>query len=73
MDQENEQKASEQEASDLWQDIQDVKLDLAVQTATQAGAQATQAAALSGLAMTVGAGFVAFVLGMFLGININKT
>jgi hypothetical protein len=79
---------------EMQEDIQTVKRDLAVQAATQAGAQATQAAtqagqaattaavqagqattmaaAQGGLAMTVGAGFVAFVIGIFLGLAINK-
>jgi hypothetical protein len=71
------------ESNDVQQDVQDLRHDLDVQAATQAGAQstqaatqagqaATQAAAVSGVAAAVGSGFVAFVVGIFLGIAIVK-
>ena len=44
----------------------------ATQAATQAGQAATQAAAVSGLAAAVGSGFVAFIVGIFLGMAIVK-
>jgi hypothetical protein len=79
MDQEH----SMQNDTDLRQELETVKRDLAVQTATQAGAQATQAAtqagaqatqaaAVSGLAMAVGSGFITFIIGIFVGLTINK-
>jgi len=40
--------------------------------ATQAGAQTTQAAAHAGTWTTMAAGSVALVVGMFLGLTINK-
>ena len=46
--------------NELKQELDTVKCDLAVQTATQAGAQATQAAAVA----------VAFVVGLFLGMTV---
>ena len=49
--------------NELKQELDTVKCDLAVQTATQAGAQATQAAA-------VVSGAVAFVVGLFLGMAV---
>jgi hypothetical protein len=71
------------ENNDVQQDVQDLRHDLDVQAATQAGAQstqaatqagqaATQAAAVSGVAAAVGSGFVAFVVGIFLGMAIVK-
>jgi ElaB/YqjD/DUF883 family membrane-anchored ribosome-binding protein len=44
----------------------------ATQAATQAGAQATQAAAHAGTWATMGAGSVALVVGMFLGLAIGR-
>ena len=72
------------ESNDVQQDVQDLRHDLDVQAATQAGAQstqaatqagaqATQAAAQAGLAAAVGSGFVAFIVGIFLGMAIVKT
>jgi hypothetical protein len=71
------------ESNDVQQEVQDLRHDLDVQAATQAGAQATQAAtqagqaatqaaAVSGVAAAVGSGFVAFVVGIFLGMAIVK-
>ncbi len=45
---------------------------MAVQAATQAGAQATQAAAQAGIAAAVIAGAAGFVAGMLLGILVAK-
>lgn len=54
-----------------------MKMDLAMQTATQAGAQATQvatwAAALWGLGMAAAASFTTCIIGIFLGITINTS
>ena len=72
------------EGNDVQQDVQDLRHDLDVQAATQAGAQstqaatqagaqATQAAAVSGVAAAVASGFVAFVIGIFLGMAIAKS
>jgi ElaB/YqjD/DUF883 family membrane-anchored ribosome-binding protein len=44
----------------------------ATQAAAQAGAQATQAAAHAGTWATMGAGSVALVVGMFLGLAIGR-
>jgi len=44
----------------------------ATQAATLAGAQATQAAAHAGTWTTMAAGSVALIVGMFLGLTINK-
>ena len=63
---------------DLKQEVETVKRDLAVQSATQAGAQATQAATQAGQAATQAAtqagmaaavmsGAIAFVVGLFVG------
>jgi hypothetical protein len=71
------------ESNDVQQEVQDLRHDLDVQAVTQAGAQATQAAtqagqaatqaaAVSGVAAAVGSGFVAFVVGIFLGMAIVK-
>lgn len=60
------------ESNDVQQDVQDLRHDLDVQAATQAGAQATQAAAMSGMAAAVGSGFVALIVGIFLGMAIVK-
>ena len=79
----------------MSENVQDVRHDLDVQAATQAGAQstqaatqagaqatqaaaqagqaATQAAAVSGLAAAVASGFVAFVVGIFLGMAITRS
>ena len=67
--------------NELKQELDTVKCDLAVQTATQAGAQATQAAttagaqatqaaAQAGMAAAVVSGAVAFVVGLFLGMAV---
>ena len=72
------------ESNDVQQDVQDLRHDLDVQAATQAGAQstqaatqagaqATQAAALSGVAAAVASGFVALIVGIFLGMAIAKS
>jgi hypothetical protein len=45
----------------------------ATQAATQAGQAATTAAAQSGLAAAVASGFVAFVVGIFLGMAITRS
>ena len=69
------------ESNDVQQDVQDLRHDLdvqaatqagaqATQAATQAGAQATQAAAQAGMAAAVAAGFVALIVGIFLGMAI---
>ncbi len=47
--------------------LKNLEEGLAVQGATQAGAQATQAAAQAGLAAAVAAGAVGLVAGMLLG------
>ena len=71
------------ESNDVQQQVQDVRHDLdvqaatqagaqATQAATQAGAQATQAAAMSGLAAAVASGFIALIVGIFLGMAIVK-
>ena len=71
------------ESNDVQQDVQDLRHDLdvqaatqagaqATQAATQAGAQATQAAAQAGMAAAVAAGFVALIVGIFLGMAIAK-
>jgi ElaB/YqjD/DUF883 family membrane-anchored ribosome-binding protein len=44
----------------------------ATQAATLAGAQTTQAAAHAGTWTTMAAGSVALIVGMFLGLTINK-
>jgi hypothetical protein len=44
----------------------------ATQAATLAGAQATQAAAHAGTWATMAAGSIALVVGMFLGVTLNK-
>ncbi len=70
--------------SDMRQEIEAVKRDLAVQAATQAGAQATQAAvqagqaatqaaSMVGMAAAVVAGAVGLGVGIFLGIAIAKS
>lgn len=70
--------------TDLQKEIETVKRDLAVQTATQSGAQATQAAtqagqaatqaaAVSGLAAAAAASFITFIIGIFLGLTLNKS
>lgn len=71
------------ESNYVQQDVQDLRHDLDVQVATQAGAQstqaatqagqaATQAAAVPGVAAAVGSGFVAFFAGILLGMAIVK-
>ena len=79
---------------DTGKELESMKVDLAVQKATQAGAQATQAAtqagqaatqaatqagqaattaaAQAGMSMTMMAGFIAFVVGIFLGLAISR-
>jgi hypothetical protein len=70
--------------SDMQQEIETVKRDLAVQAATQAGAQATQAAvqagqaatqaaSMVGMAAAVIAGAVGLSVEIFLGIAIAKS
>jgi hypothetical protein len=44
----------------------------ATQAATLAGAQATQAAAHAGTWATMAAGSIALIVGMFLGLTINR-
>jgi hypothetical protein len=44
----------------------------ATQAATLAGAQATQAAAHAGTWSTMAAGSIALIVGMFLGLTINR-
>ncbi len=71
------------ESNDVQQDVQDLRHDLDVQAATQAGAQstqaatqagaqATQAATQAGQAAAVASGFVALIVGIFLGMAIVK-
>jgi hypothetical protein len=78
--------ASNGEFQDLRNEVETLKRDLAVQQATQAGAEATQSAAQAGQMATVTAsqagmsaamisGFVALVVGLFLGmtvVNVRK-
>lgn len=67
---------------DLTERVHALEVGQATQTAVQAGAQATQAAVQAGAASTsaaahagtvgmVGAGSVAFIVGLFLGIAIR--
>src|SRR6185312_5064865 len=72
-----------QDDKDTRQEIETMKIDLAVQQATQAGAQATQAAtqagqattqaaAHAGVMMTMAAGWVGFIVGIFLGLAMAR-
>jgi F0F1-type ATP synthase assembly protein I len=72
------------ESNDVQQNVQDLRHDLdvqaatqagtqATQAATQAGAQATQAATQAGLATAIVAGFVGLVVGTLLGIAITQS
>ena len=57
---------------DLGQRVQNLEKGLEVMGATQAGAQATQAAAQAGLTGAVIAGSAGFFAGMLLGILIAR-
>jgi len=68
---------------DVTKRVENLEKTLAVQAATQAGAEATQAATLAGAQATqaaahagtwttMAAGSVALIVGMFLGLAINK-
>ena len=52
---------------DVQQRVQDLEKAMEVQGAAQAGAHATQAAAMTGMAAAVGAGAAGLVIGMLLG------
>jgi hypothetical protein len=69
---------------DLKQEVEDLKTAQATQTATQGGAQATQAAtqagqmstmaaSQAGMMTTMAAGFVALIVGIFLGLAIANS
>jgi len=68
---------------DVTKRVENLEKTLAVQAATQAGAEATQAATLAGAQATqaaahagtwttMAAGSIALIVGMFLGLAINK-
>jgi hypothetical protein len=60
-------------ASDETQErLKNLEEGMAVQAATQAGAQATQAAAQAGMAAAVTAGAAGFIAGMLLGVLVAK-
>jgi hypothetical protein len=60
--------SNETRKDDLEKEIQALRKDLEVQTATQAGAHATQAAAHAGTWSTVLAGSGGLIVGMFLAL-----
>jgi hypothetical protein len=61
-----ESKNSASETTDVRQEIQELRKDMEVQAATQAGAHATQAATHAGTWSTMIAGSAGLVVGMFL-------
>jgi hypothetical protein len=61
------------EPGDVRREIQDLKMAFEVQTATQAGANATQAATHAGTWSTILAGGAGLVVGMFLALAVTAT
>lgn len=60
------------ETAELENKVYTLEKELAVQEATLAGAQSTQAAAHSGTWSVMVAGAVAWVVGVFMGIAVSK-
>lgn len=60
-------------SKDVHQEIQDLKKAMEVQTATEAGAHATQAATHAGTWSTMLAGGAGLVVGMFLALALTAT
>ena len=61
-----------QGGSDLGDRVENLEKAMEVQTATQAGAHATQAAAQAGLTGAVVSGSAGFVAGMLLGVLLAR-
>ena len=59
--------------TDVRQEIEDLKKAMEVKTATDAGAQATQAATHAGTWTTMIAGAAGLVVGMFLAVALTAT
>jgi len=64
---------SRNESKGFQQEIQDLKKEIDVQAATQAGAHATQAATHAGTWSTMLAGAAGLVVGMFLALALTAT
>ena len=67
------QAESKNESKNVNQEIQDLKKAFEVQTATEAGAHATQAATHAGTWSTMLAGAGGLVVGMFLALALTAT
>ena len=67
------QAESRNETMNVQQEIQDLKKAIEVQSATEAGAHATQAATHAGTWSTMLAGGAGLVVGMFLAIALTAT
>ena len=65
--------AASESATDLRQEIEDLKKAMEVKTATDAGVQATQAATHAGTWSTMVAGAAGLVVGMFLAIALTAS
>jgi hypothetical protein len=68
-----ESKNGTSEKTDVRQEIQDLRKDMEIQAATQAGAHATQAATHAGTWSTMVAGSAGLVVGLFLALAFAAT
>jgi ElaB/YqjD/DUF883 family membrane-anchored ribosome-binding protein len=68
-----ESKSGANETTDVRQEIQDLRKSIEVQTATQAGANATQAATHAGTWSTMVAGSAGLIVGIFLALAFAAT
>jgi len=68
-----ESKNGVRETTDVRQEIQDLRKEMEIQAATQAGAHATQAATHAGTWSTMVAGSAGLLVGMFLALAFAAT